>query len=983
MPAKQELLILINGKAKSYQDAIKIAKKETASFQKSLDNVAKAGAASFLGITGAITGAVVRYAQFEKTFTNVLTLLTTGKGKTKDFTKTVESLKKGVFDLRSETGETFESLNKGLFDIISASVPAEEAIDTLRAATQLSAAGATDAATATKALISATTAYGKSAGSAREIAEKFFLAQKFAVSTVGELATEFNKVAANSRAVGISFEEALGAASALTANGAKPATIAFTEFRAILTGVLKVQSKLTEFTPEVAKALSLQNIRQKGLVVALNETKEAVGGNVVAFQKLFPNIRAFSAAVSLTGEQSELATKIIRQMGEDTSRSAVFAEALAIKQATLEKAFARLTGSLDKFVTLLGSEYAEGIKDAAQSITELTEDINSMDKENRKALAGFLKWGAILSGIVTAGALFATWLLFIKSSFSGLATLWTGSVIPLAIKVGDKIKALGGFLGRLGVTLGRVSWVTFLAGLSGSTAQIDIANQSLEKQQKRIETLTTWIDFLKNKNTELTDSEKELLKIYEDEKEAIEGLVAAATTYDVLNEKVEELIGKQQELRKEIEDTPEGRLGLERFKENKNEEIALIEKEIRKLKELRNEAEKGFGTGEFLIRPVAGKEPSLDFGVSPEQEVPFAIDQEAREAEVAAEIAMQNKKKEILDKATQDRITAAKNESEILSALDSGRSKQELEFLKQQQEIDKAVVLAARTKNQTLKDLELSNLKTRQELLLEKQVEFNRQQLELQEEEFEQRRVLADELQEIEDESIGALNEKDLENLRTQIKTKDQVERDFAKKRLQIQINQRNQFLADEKEFGTNIANFREFLNKQEVQGVKSTAGQLAALQRSKHSTLKAIGQAAAVVNIGIATAEGSVKAYTALAGIPIVGPTLGALAAAALIAFGAEQTALALGFNKGGTVPHIPGVSTPGVDSVPAMLTPDEVVMTEDEAPIVKEAIGAIAEGGAVGGGEVDVNISMKEEAGEMFDAIVTKRRAEGTSQI
>jgi hypothetical protein len=64
----------------------------------------------------------------------------------------------------------------------------------------------------------------------------------------------------------------------------------------------------------------------------------------------------------------------------------------------------------------------------------------------------------------------------------------------------------------------------------------------------------------------------------------------------------------------------------------------------------------------------------------------------------------------------------------------------------------------------------------------------------------------------------------------------------------------------------------------------------LAKMQDSKHKELAAIGKAAAIVNIGIDTARGAIAAYTSLAGIPIVGPALGAVAAAALVAYGAEQ---------------------------------------------------------------------------------------------
>ncbi len=85
---------------------------------------------------------------------------------------------------------------------------------------------------------------------------------------------------------------------------------------------------------------------------------------------------------------------------------------------------------------------------------------------------------------------------------------------------------------------------------------------------------------------------------------------------------------------------------------------------------------------------------------------------------------------------------------------------------------------------------------------------------------------------------------------------------------------------------------FEKLLDSEGVKNAGAAANELVQLQNSKHKSLAAIGKAAALVQIGISTAEGAIKANAALSGIPVVGPALGFAAAAALIAFGAEQTA-------------------------------------------------------------------------------------------
>lgn len=90
-----------------------------------------------------------------------------------------------------------------------------------------------------------------------------------------------------------------------------------------------------------------------------------------------------------------------------------------------------------------------------------------------------------------------------------------------------------------------------------------------------------------------------------------------------------------------------------------------------------------------------------------------------------------------------------------------------------------------------------------------------------------------------------------------------------------------------------NILSFTKWekLNwKQRLNNTTSTLESLSALQNSQTLEMFRVGQAAAAANSAISTAQGAIAAYTSLAGIPIVGPALGAAAAAALIVFGVEQ---------------------------------------------------------------------------------------------
>jgi hypothetical protein len=172
------------------------------------------------------------------------------------------------------------------------------------------------------------------------------------------------------------------------------------------------------------------------------------------------------------------------------------------------------------------------------------------------------------------------------------------------------------------------------------------------------------------------------------------------------------------------------------------------------------------------------------------------------------------------------------------------------------------------------------------------------------------------------------------------------------------QIERNNQFLTDQARFGETYAKLNQTLNSREVQGAKTAADELIGLTQSKNATLKAIGKAAAVTQIGISTAEAAMNVYKSLSGIPLIGPALAVSGALAAVAFGAERTAQVVAANQGGVVPGY----GPNVDSVPAMLSPGEIVIPKPLAPTFAEQFS--------GGGMGEVVAELQALRGEISGA-------------
>jgi tape measure domain-containing protein len=124
------------------------------------------------------------------------------------------------------------------------------------------------------------------------------------------------------------------------------------------------------------------------------------------------------------------------------------------------------------------------------------------------------------------------------------------------------------------------------------------------------------------------------------------------------------------------------------------------------------------------------------------------------------------------------------------------------------------------------------------------------------------------------------------------------------------------------------VKKFEEQTYTQRVDTARTGLSAIAALQKSGSRDAFNIGKRAAQAQVLLDIPKAAFAAYTSLIGTPFVGPILAPLAAAAAVFAGQQQlrqieSAQPPGFAEGGLVPGIGNK-----DTVPALLTPGEVVV-------------------------------------------------------
>ena len=181
-----------------------------------------------------------------------------------------------------------------------------------------------------------------------------------------------------------------------------------------------------------------------------------------------------------------------------------------------------------------------------------------------------------------------------------------------------------------------------------------------------------------------------------------------------------------------------------------------------------------------------------------------------------------------------------------------------------------------------------------------------------------------------------------------------EVVRQGVEERKQLQ----DEATAEETQKKTDLFGLSALLNKQETQDKKKTFADITGMLRTGSKEQMAVQKAQGMAQAAISAYQAANSAYAALAPIPIIGPALGAAAAAAAIAYGLGNVAQISGIKlaEGGLVKAVTG----GVPAVIGEGGSDEAVLPLDDSQAMRRIGGAIAEesGGAMGGVVVNINV-------------------------
>lgn len=310
-------------KGTEYELAVKIAGKVDASFKNatktaksSLSGLASAAKGAFKGIAAGAAAAAVKSAmEYESQLANISTLLT---GTEEEVAARTKEIGEQVLEVSNRTGVSTDDLTDGMYQVVSAFGDTADAAAQLEVAAKAAAAGNATTTDSINLLSAVTKGYGDtSAEAVQKAADLSFATVRLGQTSFPELAASMGKVIPLASTLGVEQEQLFGAMATLTGVTGSTSEVV-TQLKATMQGFLsptkEMQAALSSLGYESGQAL----LESEGLQGALESLKGTVGGDELAFAKLFSSVEAQTAVLAMAGTQADNLTQKTAEMYEAT-----------------------------------------------------------------------------------------------------------------------------------------------------------------------------------------------------------------------------------------------------------------------------------------------------------------------------------------------------------------------------------------------------------------------------------------------------------------------------------------------------------------------------------------------------------------------------------------------------------------------------------------------------------------------------------------
>jgi len=478
-----DLFAVLGLDKKGFTTGLKQAGDQSSAFGKATDKtfalVAKAAKIAFAAVSVAVIKSVIDAMKFEAQMANVATMLD------KRTVPMLSKFKKEILDASKKFGEGTKALTKGLYDILSASIPAEKAIDVLNVSLLAAKAGMTDTGVAADVITTLINAFGDSAENAAYYSDVLFATVKRGKTTFSELAGTMGTVATLGAKAGVSVEE-LGAMMAILTRNGLSSERAATALRGAITGLLKPSEEATEIARELGIEFGLSAIEAHGLEGVMNDLADLPAD---VLTKLFPNVRGLTAVITAAGSMGD-EMQIFMDIMEDGSPTM---EAWEKQSGTMQVAWDRLKATFKAVSINMGDQLLPTVRDIIDAFRQWLDE-----NEDR-----FIKFAQdLLETLTDLVAIIIEWKDVIFAAAVAIGSLMIAQKVTTAIKAMSLAFTMGiGPIGLIVAGLTGLVWIITKVVQASKEFKEDqqVLSEALKGTAKDVDTYSDAQDILNKK----------------------------------------------------------------------------------------------------------------------------------------------------------------------------------------------------------------------------------------------------------------------------------------------------------------------------------------------------------------------------------------------------------------------------------------------------------------------------------------------------
>lgn len=358
------------GNLKQMGGKLEAGGKRLQAFSKQMKGVSVAATALGAAAVGVGIAGAKMAADFEKGMREVATL-------TPDVEKQLAGMSEQVLDLSARMGIDAVQATGALYQAISAGVPADNALSFMEVASKAAIGGVTDLETSVDGLTTVMNAFRDQNVDVNKAADVMFTAVKLGKTTFEELSSSMFNVAPLAAAVGVKFEDVAASIATMTKQGT-PTSVATTQIRAALQGLLRPSEDMTALMQEMGYESAQLALEQDGLHEVLSGMLEMTGGNVGEMQKLLGSVEAVQAALTIGNLSKSVGD--LHAMREATGAAE---DAFAVMAESTAQQWAQLTQTLKTEMIKVGSVLLPLLNRLIQNLLPLIQQFKEWVSNNQ------------------------------------------------------------------------------------------------------------------------------------------------------------------------------------------------------------------------------------------------------------------------------------------------------------------------------------------------------------------------------------------------------------------------------------------------------------------------------------------------------------------------------------------------------------------------------------------------------------------------